>query len=128
MVNSGDTLTGKMAIALKLLGINREQLETYQVPKHVGKFNQTLIGQLLESLVYQSLVVYADADNAKLSQFRNHRGTQEIDFILQKGKSLILFEVKADPEAKDKYVRHLNWFENLVKDEFDVTKVLLNTG
>ncbi|AEB74190.1 ATP-binding protein [Lentilactobacillus buchneri] len=116
------------AIALKLLGVNREQLETYQVPKYVGKFNQTLLGQLLESLVYQSLVVYADANDANLSQFRNHQGTREVDFILQKGKSLILFEVKADPEAKDDYVRHLNWFEDLVKSEFDVTKVLLNTS
>nr|WP_203630430.1 DUF4143 domain-containing protein [Lentilactobacillus fungorum] len=116
------------AIVLKLLGVNREQLETYQIPKYVGKFNQTLIGQLLESLVYQSLVVYADANDVKLSQFRNHQGTRKIDFILQRGKSLVLFEVKADPEAKDSYVRHLNWFENLVKDEFNVTKVLLNTG
>lgn len=116
------------AIALKLLDVNRQQLTTYQVPKHVGKLNQNLIGQLLESLVYQSLIVYADADDAKLFHFRDQRGTREIDFILQKGSSLILFEVKADPEAKDSYVRHLNWFADLVKNEFKVTKVLLNTG
>ena len=29
---------------------------------------------------------------------------------------------------KDQYVEHLNWFEDTVKDEFQVTKVLLNTG
>ena len=116
------------AIALSLLGVSREQLETYKVPKHVGKFNQTLIGQLLESLVYQSLIVYADANDAQLYHFRDAKGTREIDFILQKGNALILFEVKADPDAKDQYVEHLNWFEDTVKDEFQVTKVLLNTG
>lgn len=89
------------AIALSLLGVSREQLETYKVPKHVGKFNQTLIGQLLESLVYQSLIIYADANDAQLYHFR---------------------------DAKDQYIEHLNWFEDTVKDEFQVTKVLLNTG
>lgn len=54
------------AIALILLGVSREQLETYKEPKHVGKFNQTLIVQLLESLVYQSLIIYADANDAQL--------------------------------------------------------------
>jgi len=33
-----------------------------KAPKHVGKFNQTLIEQLLETLVYQGLIVYADPD------------------------------------------------------------------
>ncbi|MGX7200255.1 ATP-binding protein [Enterococcus nangangensis] len=116
------------AVALSLLGVNREQLETYQVPKHIGKFNQTFIGQLIESLVYQSLVVYADANDAELSHFRDSRGTKEIDFIIQKGNTLLIFEVKANPDAKDKYVEHLNWFEETVKEEFKVVKILLNTG
>lgn len=116
------------AIALSLLKVSREQIENYKVPKHIGKFNQTLIGQLLESLVYQSLIVYADANEADLYHFRNSRGTREIDFILQKNSNLILFEVKAAPDAKDSYVEHLNWFEDIAKNEVDIVKVLLNTG
>ncbi|MDR2833658.1 MAG: DUF4143 domain-containing protein [Streptococcaceae bacterium] len=116
------------AIALSLLGVERENLENYHVPHHVGKLNQTFIGQLLESLVYQSLVVYAQTTDSKLYHLRENRGKREIDFILQRGNTLILFEVKADPEAKNSYVEHLNWVEERVKEEFKVVKVLLNTG
>lgn len=116
------------AIALVLLGVEEDELVDYQVPDFVSKFHQTLIGQLIESLVYQSLVAYADINDAKLSYYRNNSGTREIDFILQKGKSLILFEVKTNNEVKDSYVKHLNWFEEELGDEFKITKVLLNTG
>lgn len=116
------------AIALSLLGVEKDELIDYQVPKYVSKFHQTLTRQLIESFVYQSLVVYADVNDAQLSYYRNSRGTREIDFILQKGHRLILFEVKTNPDVKDSYVRHLNWFEDEIGDEFKVTKVLLNTG
>ena len=116
------------AIALSLLGVEKDELLDYQVPKYVSKFHQTLTGQLIESFVYQSLVVYADVNDAQFSYYRNSRGTREIDFILQKGHRLILFEVKANPDVKDAYIRHLNWFEDEIGDEFKVTKVLLNTG
>ena len=116
------------AIALSLLGVEKDELIDYQVPKYVSKFHQTLTGQLIESFVYQSLVVYADVNDAQLSYYRNSRGTREIDFILQKSHRLILFEVKTNPDVKDSYVRHLNWFEDEIGDEFKVTKVLLNTG
>lgn len=116
------------AIALVLLGVEEDELVDYQVPDFVSKFHQTLIGQLIESLVYQSLVVYADINDAELSYYRNNNGTKEIDFILQKGKKLILFEVKTNNEVKESYVRHLNWFEEELGDDFKITKVLLNTG
>lgn len=116
------------AIALSLLGVEKDELIDYQVPKYVSKFHQTLTRQLIESFVYQSLVVYADVNDAQLSYYRNSRGTREIDFILQKGHRLILFKVKTNPDVKDSYVRHLNWFEDEIGDEFKVTKVLLNTG
>ncbi|MDO3392919.1 ATP-binding protein [Ligilactobacillus sp. 110_WCHN] len=116
------------AIALLLLGVEKDELIDYQVPKYVSRFHQTLTGQLIEAFVYQSLVVYADVNDAQLSYYRNSRGTREIDFILQKSHRLILFEVKTNPDVKDSYVRHLNWFEDKIGDEFKVTKVLLNTG
>jgi predicted AAA+ superfamily ATPase len=116
------------AIALHLLGVSQAQLDTFEVPKYVGKFNISFIGQLLESLVYQSLVVYAEANEASLSHFRNQRGTREIDFIIQKGTTLILFEVKADTGVQERYVEHMNWFEAQLGQEFRIVKVLLNTG
>ena len=51
-----------------------------------------------------------------------------MEYILQKGKKLILFEVKTNNEVKESYVRYLNWFEEELGDNFKITKVLLNTG
>lgn len=116
------------AIVLTLLEVDKEQMIHYKAPDYVSRFNQTLLGQIIESFVYQSLVVYAEANGAKLSYFRDVRGNHEIDFIIQKGMTLILFEVKADNEAKDSYVKHLNWFEKEIAGECQVVKVLLNTG
>ncbi|RVU70885.1 MULTISPECIES: ATP-binding protein [Lactobacillus] len=116
------------AIAMSLLDVTKEQLTDFDVDKHVGKINSDLIGQLMESLVYQSLIVYADALDAHLYHFRDSKGRHEIDFILQKGRKLVLFEVKTNPNVKDSYVRHLNWFEELAGEEYQISKVLLNTG
>lgn len=116
------------AIVLALLEVDKEQLADYKAPNYVSRFNQTLLGQIIESLVYQSLVVYAEINEAKLFTFRDRRGIHEIDFIIQKGMTLILFEVKADNEAKDSYMKHLNWFEENIAEGMNVIKVLLNTG
>lgn len=116
------------AIVLSLLEVDKEQLSHYKAPNYVSRFNQTILGQIIESLVYQSLVVYAEINDAKLYTFRSNRGQHEIDFIIQKGMKLILFEVKTDNEAKDSYMKHLNWFEDEIAGDLEVTKVLLNTG
>lgn len=115
-------------MAASLLDITREQFDPANVEKCVGKLGPEFLGQLMESLVYQTLIVYADGYQAQLSHFRDSKGVREIDFILKKRNTLVLFEVKAAADAKDKYVRHMNWFEDQVKSEFDVIKILLNTG
>lgn len=73
------------------------------------------------------MVVYVDINEAELSYYRNNSGTKEIDFILQKDKKLILFEVKTNNDVKESYVRHLNWFEEELGNDFKIAKVLLNT-
>lgn len=117
------------ALAMSLLGVSKENLINYKQPEHIGKFNITLIGQLLESLVYQSLVVYTDLHyNASLYHLREQRGKREIDFVLVDGRKMILFEVKADQKIDHKSVEHLNWFEEKAGDEYQITKVVLYTG
>lgn len=116
------------AIALNLLNVKKDKLLDYEQPKTIGKFNRTFLGQLLESFVYQSLIVYADYNQAHLSHLRGQNGRREIDFILEKGRDLLLFEVKATPNVDSKSTQHLNWFEEQVKDEYNVSKVLLYTG
>lgn len=116
------------AIAMSLLDVTKDQLTDFDVSKHVGRINSDMIGQLMESLVYQSLIVYADALGVHLTHFRDSKGRHEIDFILQKDRKVVLFEVKTNPNVKNSYVKHLNWFEEQAKDEYQISKVLLNTG
>ncbi|MDR2832640.1 MAG: DUF4143 domain-containing protein [Streptococcaceae bacterium] len=111
-----------------LLNITKEELTQYQVPKPISKFNKTFLGQLFEALVYQSLIVYVDILGAQLSHFRTKDGKREIDFILQKGKTVVAFEVKASQNASDDYVENINWFQQSLGDEYQVTKILINSG
>ncbi|MDR0200182.1 MAG: DUF4143 domain-containing protein [Streptococcaceae bacterium] len=115
------------AFAIKLLGISKEQLINYQPPKSLGKINVSFIGRLFESLVYQSLSVYSDLNRAQLSHFRTNTG-KEIDFIVQKGNILLLFEVKSATTINQEDTKHLNWFETQVRDEYQVVKNLIYSG
>ena len=47
---------------------------------------------------------------------------------MQKGRKVVLFEVKTNPNVKDSYAKHLNWFEERAHDEYQISKVILNTG
>jgi predicted AAA+ superfamily ATPase len=116
------------AIAITLLAVSRDELTTLELPKKIGKFNKTFVGQLFESFVYQSLIVYAELNDAELSHFRLASGTREIDFIMKKGKRLLLIEVKTGVSVSEDDARHLNWFEAEAADEYKITKLLIHAG
>ena len=98
------------------------------MPKTVGKLNKTFLGQLFESLVYQSLATYTDICEAQLSHLRLRGGEKEIDFIVQKEDAIVAIEIKSKAKIEGKDVANLHWFEKKVKDEYDVVKVVINTG
>jgi predicted AAA+ superfamily ATPase len=116
------------ALVVSLLKIDKNDLLKQGYPSSIGKINHTFLGGLFESFIYQSLIVYAEYNDAELSTFRTKRGDHEIDFIIKSGRKLLLFEVKTSPLVNDDYVKNMNWFEEQVKDEFDVEKILVNTG
>ncbi|MDR3365101.1 MAG: DUF4143 domain-containing protein [Clostridiales Family XIII bacterium] len=116
------------AIAIALLSVSRDELTTVERPKAIGKFNKTFVGQLFESFVCQSLIVYAELNDAELSHFRLASGTREIDFIIKKGRKLLLTEVKASASVSEDDARHLNWFEAEAMGEYEITKVLVYAG
>jgi predicted AAA+ superfamily ATPase len=116
------------SLAICLLSVTQDTLLNVDVPKPIGKFNKTFVGQLFESLIYQSLIIYAENIGAELSHFRQTNGQHEIDFILQKGADLILFEVKTGAAVNDHDVRHLNWFEKTVEGEYHITKAVIYAG
>lgn len=61
------------------------------------------------------------------THFRNHDGSREIDFIVERDDRLVALEVKLAPTATDRDVRHLNWLHEQVGDRLKA-KVLITTG
>lgn len=88
----------------------------------------TLLGQLFESLVAQSVQVYAQAAEAHVRHLRTYDGRREIDFIVETdAHRVVALEVKASADVTDKDVAHLLWLrDELGSDVCDL--VLVNTG
>jgi predicted AAA+ superfamily ATPase len=116
------------ALIVSLLEIEKDVILLGKVEHPIGKINKTFVGQLFESLVYQSLATYAEVNDAKLSHLRLSNGTKEIDFILQKGRSILAIEVKAKNSLKKNDVANLNWFAKQVEEEYEVTKIIIYMG
>ena len=55
------------------------------------------------------------------------RGDHEIDFIVEKGRNLVVIEVKLAPIVEDNDVKHLIWFRNKVGGRLK-DMVLINSG
>ena len=87
----------------------------------------SITGRLFESLCAMSLRTYAELCGARVSYLRSHDGAREIDFIVQKGQSLLAIECKIGSTVSDSDVRHLNWFEEKVGDRVK-EKIVLTTG
>jgi len=117
------------AIAVSLLHVTKKNLlQGRRLPKTVGKLNKTFLGQLFESLVYQSLATYTDINEAHLSHLRLRGGEKEIDFIVQKEDTIVAIEVKSKAKIDGKDVANLHWFEQKIKGEYDVVKVVIHAG
>lgn len=117
-----------VALTVTILNVTKQTLLAGQPQKTIGTLSKSFLGQIFESFVYQSLAVYTEVNEAELSHFRTNDGSREIDFIIEKDNVLILIEVKAKNDITAHDVRHLNWFERKVKDEFRVQKIVLTTG
>ncbi|MBC8089541.1 MAG: ATP-binding protein [Phycisphaerae bacterium] len=88
----------------------------------------TLLGQLFESLVTQSVRVYAQRHEARVRHFRTWDGRQEIDLIVERADSrVVAIEVKLSASAEKGDMKHLLWLkEQMGTDLLDM--VLVNTG
>jgi len=116
------------ALVVSLLNISKEDLLFVPISKQIGKYNKSLFGQVFESFIYQSLRVYCDVNEFELSHLRSSDGKKEIDFIVQNGRKLIAIEVKAKQDIDYNDIKHLEWFEGEIGDEYQLTKVVIYTG
>jgi predicted AAA+ superfamily ATPase len=88
----------------------------------------TFLGALFESLVTQSVRVYAQATEAEVRHLRTARGEREVDLIVEdRGGELVAFEVKLSATVDDADVRHLRWLCDQVGDDLRSAAVI-NTG
>lgn len=87
-----------------------------------------LLGLLFESLVTQSVRVYAQALGLEVSHIRTARGDHEIDLVVHDATGrAVAIEVKlsATPGAPD--LRHLDWLADRLGDDL-VDRVVITTG
>ncbi|MCL1798594.1 MAG: DUF4143 domain-containing protein [Eggerthellaceae bacterium] len=115
-------------LTARLLDITEQRLLDARGNVHVlGNQAKTVLGRLFEGLVAQSLKVYADANSTEVRHLRTSRGDHEIDFIVEKGDTLVAIEVKFSPHVSNDDTKQLNWFESFVPDR-KVMKVVVYTG
>ncbi len=125
------------ALAARLLGIDEgallrgapaghDLLPAHDAP--AAPRDGTLLGQLFESLVTQSVRVYAQAVESRVAHLRTQRGEREVDLIVEAhDHSVVGIEVKAAAEVTDADVKHLLWLRDQLGSEVR-DLVVITTG
>ena len=86
------------------------------------------LGALFESLVAQSVRVYASAASANVGHLRTKETDREIDLIVEgEDRRVVAIEVKLSESISDKDVRHLNWLHQQIGDRL-ADRVVITTG
>jgi predicted AAA+ superfamily ATPase len=115
------------AIAARLVGIDKAGLLRGQ-GNRISAATGTWVGALFESLVTQSVRVYADAANGRVGHLRTKNGDHEIDLIVEgENRSCIAIEVKLANTVNDHDVTHLNWLHRQIGDRL-VDRIVVYTG
>jgi predicted AAA+ superfamily ATPase len=116
------------ALATTLLGLTRERLLAGDEPGIVVPRDGTFLGALFESLVTQSVRVYAQAAGASAGHLRTYAGEREIDLVVERGDGrVVAIEVKLHPVATDKDVNHLRWLRDQMRADL-LDAVVITTG
>lgn len=117
------------ALAARLVGITRDGLLTGQsVGVRVRPMAGTWLGALFESLVVQSVRIYAEAAGAWVGHLRTKASQHEIDIIVERPDgSVVAIEVKLSATVVDRDVKHLRWLRDEMPDRV-VDTVMVTTG
>jgi uncharacterized protein len=115
------------ALAARLVGVEAAGLlrgEGHRVSTATG----TWLGALFESLVTQSVRVYAAAATARVGHLRTKSGNHEVDLIVEsEDRSCIAIEAKLANTVDGRDVRHLNWLHEQIGDRL-VDRIVVYTG
>lgn len=115
------------ALAARLVGVGRAGL-LHGSGERVAAGTGTWLGALFESLVTQSVRVYAAAASAWVGHLRTKETDHEIDLIVEgDDRRVVAIEVKLSETVGDSDVRHLNWLHAHLGDRL-ADRVLVTTG
>lgn len=115
------------AIAARLVGVNKVGLLQGE-GNRISAAASTWFGALFESLVTQSVRVYASAVNSDVSHLRTKNGDHEIDLIVEgENLSCLAIEAKLTNTVDDHDVKHLNWLHQQIGDRL-VNRIVIYTG
>jgi hypothetical protein len=115
------------AIAARLVGIDKAGLLRGEGSR-ASAVTGTWLGALFESLVTQSVRVYASAVAARVGHLRTKNGDHEIDVIVEgENRSCVAIEAKLSNAVNDHDVKHLNWLHQQIGDRL-VDRIVLYTG
>jgi predicted AAA+ superfamily ATPase len=116
------------ALAARLLGATANALLEGESPGPSLPRDGTLLGALFESLVTQSVRVYAQAAEATVGHLRTHRGDHEVDLIVERDDGrVIAMEVKLSTAPDADAGRHLRWLSEQIGDEL-LDAIIITTG
>ncbi|MGI9093811.1 MAG: ATP-binding protein [Mycobacteriales bacterium] len=115
------------AIAARLVGVDKPGLLRGQggrIPTAIG----TWLGALFESLVAQSVRVYAAAGAARVGHLRTKNHQHEVDLIVETtNRSCVAIEAKLANTVDNHDVEHLNWLHEQIGDRL-IDRVVVYTG
>lgn len=116
------------ALAARLLGASESSLlEAPSMSSPIPR-DGTLLGALFESLVTQSVRVYAQGAEAGVGHLRTRGGLREVDLIVERAdRRIVAIEVKLSATVDDGDVRHLRWLRDQIGHDL-LDAVVLTTG
>ncbi|MEX2569777.1 MAG: DUF4143 domain-containing protein [Gemmatimonadota bacterium] len=116
------------ALAASLLGITVDALlEGGDAGPEIPR-DGTLLGHLFESLITQTIRVYAQAAETDVRHLRTKNGRREVDLIVVRPDQRVLaIEVKLTSTIADKDVKHLSWLKEQIGDDL-LDSLVVTTG
>ena len=116
------------ALAARLLGMDRGALLEPRPAVPAIPRDGTLLGALFESLVTQSLRVYAQAAEADVNHLRTWGGELEVDLVVVRGdQRVVAVEVKLTAAAADRDVSRLHRLADRIGEQL-LDAAIITTG
>lgn len=114
------------ALAAHLVGIDSLGLLTGKGQRLSG--TGTWLGALFESLVTQSVRIYADVCEATVGHLRTRSTEHEVDLVVEgRDRQVVAIEVKTSDTVRPSDVVHLHWLQDQLGDRL-AASIVVNAG